>query len=378
MNFDARLLKHIDKLLVLVMLLLVTFGIVAVSSAARGYVGPARAMSFVNKQIIAASIGLFLIAVAVLLDYTEFARMQWVIYGLNVALLLAVLVIGRATNGAVEWIGYGAFQIQPSEFGKIMLILTLGNQLSQTDRMDRIRDLIGPILHVLPLVGLVLAQNDLGTALVFVAIAVGMVFMAGFPGWKILALGVPPVAAVGGWLYAHLRWHVSMWPLQDHQIKRLITFVNPNYDPLDAGWQVLQSRISIGSGGLLGRGLYHGTQNQLGFLPEQHTDFIFSVVGEELGFIGGALLIMLFLVLLWRVMVIAGSAKDAYGTLIATGVAAMIGFHVIESIGMTMGVMPMTGIPLPFVSYGGSSMMANMLGIGLVLNVGMRRQKIMF
>ncbi|HEY3368171.1 MAG TPA: rod shape-determining protein RodA [Symbiobacteriaceae bacterium] len=378
MNFDARLLRHIDKLLVLIMFALIVFGVIVVSSAARGYVGPDKAMPFVNRQVLAAGIGLFLILIALVFDYTEFGRMTWIIYGLNVFLLAVVLVLGKATNGAVSWIRIGGFQFQPSEFGKVMLILTLGQQLSRMDRIDRLLDLVAPALHVLPLMALVLVQNDLGTTLVFVVITAVMLYMAGFPGWKMLAIGVPPLAAVGGWLYAHLRWGVSMWPLQPHQIKRLVTFVNPNADPLDSGWQVLQSRISIGSGGLLGQGLYHGTQNQLGFLPEQHTDFIFSVVGEELGFAGGILLIVLFLVLLWRIMAIAGTAKDGYGALIATGVAGMIGFHVLESLGMTMGVMPMTGIPLPFISYGGSAMMADMLAVGLVLNVGMRRQKIMF
>jgi rod shape determining protein RodA len=205
-----------------------------------------------------------------------------------------------------------------------------------------------------------------------------MVYMAGFPGWKIALMGGGPIAAVAAWLFAHLRWGVKMWPLQPHQIQRLEVFVDPTKDPLDSGYHVLQSKISIGSGGLFGRGLYHGTQNQLGFLPEQHTDFIFSVIGEELGFRGGVAVLLLFLALLWRVMAIAANAKDRYGTLICTGVAAMIGFHVLENVGMTIGVMPVTGIPLPMISYGGSALMANMIAIGLVLNVGMRRHTIIF
>jgi rod shape determining protein RodA len=221
-------------------------------------------------------------------------------------------------------------------------------------------------------------EPDLGTALVFVVIAAAMIFVAGFPGWKMLLLGGTPIGGVLGWFLAHEKWGVSMWPMQTHQIDRLRTFFNPTADPTGTGYQVMQSKIAIGHGGLLGQGLFKGTQNQLGFLPEQHTDFIFSVVGEELGFRGGITILALFMVLLWRCMAIAATSRDRYGSLIATGVTAMIAIHVLENVGMTMGVMPVTGIPLPFISYGGSSLMANMIAVGLVLNVGMRRQKLMF
>lgn len=378
MNFDTRLLKHLDKILVLAMVALITIGIVVITSAARGYIGPEGAGAFVNKQVIAAGIGLVLMIIAMLFDYEEFARMTWVLYGLNCVLLLAVLAMGKLTNGAQSWIGFGPVQIQPSELGKVMLILTLGNQLDRMERVETIWDLIIPGLHLAPLMALLLLQPDLGTSLVFVMIAAAMIYMAGFPGWKLAVLGGGPIAAVVGWYYAHVKWKVSMWPLKEHQIERLQTFFDPTADPTGAGYQVMQSKISIGSGGWFGRGLYKGTQNQLGFLPEQHTDFIFSVVGEELGFVGGAAILFLFLVLLWRIMGIAATSRDRYGTLIATGVTAMVGFHVLENVGMTLGVMPVTGIPLPFISYGGSALMANMIAIGLVLNVGMRRQKIMF
>ncbi|MDB4894914.1 MAG: rod shape determining protein RodA [Firmicutes bacterium] len=378
MNLDTRLLRHVDKWLLLLMFALITLGVVVISSAARGFNGIAHAAGFVDKQIIAAAVGLVLMIVAMLFDYEEFGRMRWVLYGLNLALLGAVLVMGRATNGAQSWIGFGTFQIQPSEFGKVMLILTLGHQLSRMDRLTSLWDLIIPLFHVLPLLVLLLLQPDLGTALVFIVITVAMIYMAGFPGWKIALMGGGPIAAVAVWLYAHLRWGVKMWPLKPHQIQRLEVFVDPTKDPLASGYHVLQSKISIGSGGLLGRGLYHGTQNQLGFLPEQHTDFIFSVIGEELGFRGGVVVLLLFMALLWRVMGIAANAKDRYGSLIATGVAAMIGFHVLENVGMTLGVMPVTGIPLPFISYGGSALMANMIAIGLVINVGMRRHTLFF
>lgn len=368
-----------DKLLILVMATLITVGVVVISSAARGFMaGQEGAASFVNKQILSSVLGIFVMLIIMMFDYSEFGRMSKIIYGLNVFLLVAVHVIGKVTNGAQSWIPLGPLHLEPSEVGKVMLILTLGYQLSRVDRLTTIWDLLMTGMHVLPLLFLILTQPDLGTALVFVVITAAMVYMAGFPGWKLAIILLLPIIAVSGWYYSHAKWGVSMWPLGDYQVMRLRDFVDPTADPQGSGYQVLQSKISIGSGGLWGKGLYKGTQNQLGFLPEQHTDFIFSVVGEELGFVGGAGLIVLFLVLLWRIMAISVTSKDRYGMLIATGVTAMIGFHVLENVGMTLGIMPVTGIPLPFISYGGSSLMANMAAIGLVLNVGMRRQKIMF
>jgi rod shape determining protein RodA len=377
-NIDIRLLRHLDRLLILAALALTVFGIVMISSAARGFIGPEGAGEFVSKQIIAAILGLAVMLFILLFDYSEFGRMARIIYGLNLGLLTMVLVLGTTVYGSKSWISIGAFQFQPGEVGKVMLILTLGYHLSKTAPLQSIWDLITPIAHVLPLLVLIMLEPDLGTALVFIVIAVAMVYMAGFPGWKIALLMGPPIMAIAGWFYAHIRWGVSMWPLKDHMIERIMVFLDPELDPLGSGYQVMQSKISIGSGGFWGKGLYMGTQNQLGFLPEQHTDFIFSVIGEELGFVGGVSVILLFLVLLWRIMFVASTSKDRFGTLIATGVTAMIGFHVLENVGMTLGVMPVTGIPLPFVSYGGSSLITNLMAIGLVLNVGMRRQTIMF
>ncbi len=378
MNIDIRLLRHLDRVLILAALGLTTFGVVIISSAARGFIGPEEAGGFVNKQVIAAILGLVLMVFILMFDYSEFGRMARIIYGINVGLLTTVLVLGTTVYGSKSRILVGGFQLQPGEIGKVMLIVTLGYHLSKMPPLQSIWHLLSPILHVLPLVVLIMLEPDLGTTLVFVAISAAMVYMAGFPGWKIALLIGPPIAAVGGWFYAHVHWGISMWPLKDHMIERIRVFLDPELDPLGAGYQVMQSKISIGSGGFWGKGLYMGTQNQLGFLPEQHTDFIFSVIGEELGFVGGACVLLLFLILLWRIMVVASTSKDRFGTLIATGVSAMIGFHVLENVGMTLGVMPVTGIPLPFVSYGGSSLITNLVAIGLALNVGMRRQTIMF
>lgn len=377
MNIDFRLLRNLDKLLVFIIAALIAVGLVVISSAARGFIGPEGASGFVIKQAVAVVLGTIVLTVILLFDYSEFGRMWTFIYGTNLVLLAAVLVIGKTTNGAQAWIGLGPVHLEPGEYGKVMLILTLAHQISRSDRLQSIWDLIPVGLHVLPPLALIMLQPDLGTGLVYVCITAAMVFVAGFPVWKLALLGGAPIAGVVGWVVAHLNWGVPII-LEDYQIKRLTNFINPLEDISGSGYQVFQSIIGIGSGGVWGKGLYRGTQNQLGFLPEQHTDFIFSVVGEELGFAGGLLVIVLFMLLIWRVMSAASRSKDRYGSLIATGVAAMIFFHVLENVGMTMGVMPVTGIPLPFVSYGGSSLMTNLMAMGLVLNVGMRRQSIMF
>ena len=211
-------------------------------------------------------------------------------------------------------------------------------------------------------------QPDLGSSMVLLAIFFVMMF-AGGANIKLLSGLI-----LSGVLLAPIAW----FSLEGFQKKRILVFLNPNMDPLGAGYHVIQSKIAVGSGGLLGKGLYRGTQNQLQFLPEQHTDFIFSVLGEELGFIGGILLLVLYLFLILRMLNIASKSKDLYGMLIIVGVITMFTFHIFINIGMTIGIMPITGLPLPFMSYGGSSFITNMIAVGLVLNVGMRRYKILF
>lgn len=378
MHIDTRLLRHVDKLLLLSMIGLLVMGFIVISSAAQGFSGQEEASGFIKKQMIAVVIGVVGMLILLLFDYNEFGRMSKVIYAVNAGLLILVFALGAVTNGSQRWIQLGSsFHVEPSEYGKIMLIVTLGYHLTRVENLKSIWDLFWPAIHVLPLVALILIQPNLGTAIIFLVITAALVYMAGFPGWKLVLLGGGPVATISAWVFAHLRWGVPL-PLFDHQVDRILDFIDPTRDPLGSGYQVIQSKISIGSGGLYGKGLYEGTQNQLGFLPEQHTDFVFSVVGEELGFVGGVLLLSLFLLMLWRIMTIAATAKDLYGSLIATGVAVMIGFHVVQNVGMTLGLMPVTGITLPFVSYGGTSIMTNIIAIGLVLNVGMRRHTLMF
>jgi len=280
-----------------------------------------------------------------------------------------VFVIGVG-GGAQRWINLGFFNLQPAEVAKLLIIVTLADMLSRRKRLEKPVDLIVPALHVGVPTAMIFIQPDLGTSLVFIAIFLAMVFIAGFP-WKQLAL----ICGIGG-----AGSVVALWPLLgEFQKLRLISFINPDLDPTGSSYQVIQSIIAIGSGGPVGRGLFEkATQSQLRFLPEQHTDFIFAVVGEKFGFVWAAVVLALYCYLLYRILLTAMHARNSFGTLICVGVASMLLFQLLVNVGMTIGIMPVTGLPLPFVSYGGSSYLINMAAIGLVLNVGMNREKIQF
>jgi rod shape determining protein RodA len=316
-----------------------------------------------------------------MIDYGVLFRYANYLYGLNIFLLSAVLIAGHSAKGAQLWLKLGPLGGQPSELAKVLVIITFAVYLvKHQDRLNSWRELLPAFLHVGIPLGLILAQPDLGTSLVFIAIAFGMLFVAGARSsllLKIIGAGVLifTVALVG-----NLKFGLPL-PLADYQISRLIVFINPYLDGQGgrgAGWHVIQSLVAIGSGGFWGKGLFNGTQVQGNFLPEHHTDFIFSVVGEELGFIGATFIIGIYFVLLYRVLRIAFKSKDQFGIYIAVGIASMWGFHILENVGMAIGIMPITGIPLPFLSYGGSSMLANMLSAGLLLNINLRREKVFF
>ncbi len=380
---EKRLLRNLDFSMMATVMAIMVFGLVVIGSATQAYLaGSSDPYLFVKKQAAWIVVGWLAIFLVLTGDYTAWQRYAGALYGLSLALLAAVLVVGKVAMGAQRWIGFphptsGPLQIQPAEFAKLALIITLANHLARKEKVETWADFVSPLAHVgLPLL-LVFAQPDLGTSLVFIGILVGMLFMAGAPVTKLGIIFGGGLAAAVGLVFLHFHFGLPL-PLKDYQLMRLIVFVNPEVDRLGAGYHIIQSKIAIGHGGLLGKGLFYGTQNQLNFLPEQHTDFIFSVVGEELGFVGGATLLVLFLLLLWRGIRVAVQAKDQFGVLLATGVVSMILFHVLVNVGMTIGVMPVTGIPLPFVSYGGSSLLTNAVAVGILLNVYMRRQKIMF
>lgn len=376
---ERKIIKNFDYTLFIVTLLIIAFGLIILSSATHATMTrDGDTLTYVKKQglsIILGLVGMFLI---IRTDYTNFFKYYKVLYVLNLLLLTAVLVVGSEQNGAKSWIPLGPFNLQPAEFAKIFITISFAVYLTNREgKMNRFVDLLPTFVFFgLPL-GLIMMQPDLGSGLVFIAIYFGMLFIGGARPRNLIILILIGVILVGGVLTAQLVFGME-GPLEKYQLDRLTIFVDPYKDPRGAGYHVIQSQVALGSGGVFGKGLYRGTQTQLNFLPEQRNDFIFSVVGEETGFVGAALLLLLFYIFVYRCVKIAMSSKDLFGTLLATGIVSMIVFHLLVNVGMAAGIMPITGIPLPFFSYGGSSMLANLLGVGILLNVYIRRQVLTF
>ncbi len=337
---------------------------------------PSDAYYYVKKQLAWVFAGLVVMIGMCSFDYHVLGQYHRLIYLGTLVSLAAVLVLGRNVSGSQRWFLIGPARIQPAEFAKIGIVISLAKHLEKKEQLEGFADLLSAFVHVgLPML-LILKQPDFGTAMVFGGVLLGMLFMAGASPRHLAIIGASAVGAlsIATWLSV-----AGILPiLAPHQVSRIVVFLDPYADRTGAGWNVIQSMIAIGSGGLFGKGLFNGTQAQLNFLPAHHTDFIFSVVGEELGFLGAFTLLALYLLLLWRGLRIMVLAKDDFGANLAAGVVSMLVFHLVINIGMTLGVMPVTGIPLPFVSYGGSSLITNMAGIGLLLNVHMRRHKITF
>jgi rod shape determining protein RodA len=341
-------------------------------------------------------------------NYQNLMRFHWYLYGINIVMLIAVMVLGSSAKGAQRWIYIGPFNFQPSEFAKIALIITLAAVLQQR-QVKYLSEFVKTLFITIPPWLLVFIQPDLGSSLVFGVIALGMLYWAGAnPGWLLL-LASPLVAAilyavyqplwvVWAGLMALIAWRTLPWPkisalvalginvgfgflgvvfwnvLKDYQKERLIMFLDPEKDALGAGYHLIQSRIAIGAGGFWGQGITQGTQTQLNFIPEQHTDFIFSAIGEECGFFGCFLLIFTFWYLCWRILKIANTSRDNFGSLLVIGILSMIVFQVVVNIGMNVGIAPVTGIPLPWVSYGRSALLKNFISIGLVESVAAARR----
>ncbi len=363
---SRRLLRYLDWPLLAATVVLVAGGAVVLYSAVQNTADP---WEFVRARIVHALVGLLVLALLAAVDYQAIARVWRPILGATLFLLAIVLVIGRTSMGAQRWIPLGPLGgFQPSELAKLALILTLAVHIDGHKEVGSWRTIVPVLVHAAVPIALVVRQPDLGTSMVLAAIIAAMLFAAGAPLRALGALGVGVAAVVP------VAWQM----LHDYQRRRLLVFIDPGADPLGAGYALIQSKIAVGSGQIFGKGLLHGTQNLLHFIPEQHTDFIFTVVGEELGFVGAVVMLGLLGLWLWRGMAIAAQAKDRLGMLMAVGVVAMIAFHVFINVGMTVGLMPITGIPLPFISHGGSALTMMMGATGLLLNVGMRRKKILF
>ena len=395
--------KQVDWFLLLLTLILTMFGGLAIYSTeiAEGF-----NRSYQHLSI--GCIGLVLTMAIARYNYRYLLRWHWIVYLITNASLIAVMIIGVSAKGAQRWITVGGFNVQPSEFAKIGVVITLAALLHDKDTKDLATVLRTLAITVIPW-GLVFLQPDLGTSLVFGVIVVMMLYWSNInPVWLLLLVS-PLVSAIlynlsfSGWfiwtiVITGIAWltlpvrivsalsaiaincgavelgNIFWSLLKDYQKDRLILFLNPEKDPLGGGYHLIQSRIAIGSGGTWGTGLFEGTQTQLNFIPEQHTDFIFSVIGEEWGFAGCLILLMIFWLVCWRLISIATKATDNFGSLLAIGVLSIIAFQVIVNISMTIGLAPITGIPLPFMSYGRSSLLSVFLGIGLVESVANHRQ----
>ena len=314
----------------------------------------------VIKQSAFLGMGVVILAIAPKLNYRWLGGLAWIGYGAAILMLLAVLLVGVSIGGSQRWFLIGPFSLQPSEFAKIALIVALAHYLSAgPHRVEDIRYFFGSMVIAAVPAFLVFREPDLGTTLMFLGIWAVMVFMAGVPFRFIAGVAVGLLAAVSLQL---IRIREYMW-------ERITTFLDPSADPFGAGYNVLQARISVGAGELWGRGLFQGSQTQLEYLRVQHKDFVFAVLAEELGFVGSILVLGLFLVLLMRATLIATNSRDHFGQNIAVGVTALIFMQMFVNIGMIIELLPVTGIPLPFLSYGGSALIATFIGIGLLQSI---------
>jgi rod shape determining protein RodA len=353
------------------LLLVATFGLIAASiytihKATFGDI-PGAANYYVNRQLIYAGVGVVLMLLVSRFDYSRLREWKLGVYGFMIGTILLVYAFGFSARGSRRAIEIGLFNFQPSELGKLLLVVALAAfAVDRTRRLNERETTSRIVLLALIPAMLVVAQPDLGSGLVYVAIVLAVLFVAGTSWTHFAALAAVGTIAIVVVLLAAPTAGVEV--IKPYQVDRLTAFLNPSTDPADQGYQINQSLTAIGSGGKTGRG-DESTQTKLNFLPEHHTDFIFSVVGEEFGFVGAALVLSLFALLIWRALRILTMSKNFYGALVAGGITAMLMFQVFVNVGMTIGIMPITGVPLPLMSYGGSSVITTLLAIGLLQSI---------
>ncbi len=361
--FDRRLVTHFDWVLLMAVLGIAAIGIVNLFSATASW--SFSDVPIYQKQIYWLVMGLSIALLVSAFDYRHLEYMGFFFYGANLLLLVLVLILGKTTMGATRWLDLGLFNLQPSEVMKIVIIITLARYFGGKKHVTTfgLGELVFPFLLLALPVGLIIKQPDLGTSMMVIFIGASMTLFAGI---RRKTFGVLAVLGAGG---AAGSWFV----LHNYQRERILTFLNPERDPLGSGYHIIQSKIAVGSGGLFGKGFMEGTQSQLSFLPERHTDFAFSVFAEEWGFAGSLVLLLLYLFLIIWGIYIARRAGDRFGMYLAIGVVAMLFWHIVVNLGMVIGLLPVVGVPLPLFSYGGTSMVTTMIGVGLLLNISMRR-----
>ncbi|MBC7473765.1 MAG: rod shape-determining protein RodA [Candidatus Sericytochromatia bacterium] len=416
-----RFFKNFDYSLFISVMVILAIGLLSIYSSTKTKV---FSHNDFYKQIIFIPPALFACFSVAAFDYYKLRNYSNYIYWANVGLLAFVLLIGHSAYGAQRWIGIGGIAIQPSELAKIALIITLADILNKKVPQN-MRELLPVFFHFILPAFLIFKQPDLGTTLSLVAIMFGMLYGSGLSLLIFFVLISPAISAalsfinfplwiiyliiiLGSIIYiiskkktfssrfvfklSYLKYFVVLlmnivsglvgsitWSLlKDYQKKRILIFLNPDLDPLGAGYHISQSQIAIGSGGLLGKGLFHGTQTQLNFIPFQHTDFIFCTISEEFGFGGGVFMLLIYLYVIWRGLRIANSASDDFGKYIAIGIVSMFTFHIFVNIGMVAGMLPAKGLPLPLMSYGGTFLVITMISIGLLESISIRRKRMMF
>jgi rod shape determining protein RodA len=403
---DRWIKDNIDYSIIAIVLALLVISVASVYSATYD----AGASVYFNRQVIWSCIGLFLMFAIMLVPFRTLQLLSYPLYGLSLLILLVILAAGKVVAGSKSWLGVGGLGLQPSEIVKVTTILALATFLSSRHvNVNRLKDLLTAAAIVLIPVILIVLQPDVGTAVIYVGMLLIILYWAGASNFIMLMLIAPCVAAIAtlssttafviviiatvvlliflkeNRLLSALIFSATVLmgvsvqfifgKLAPHQQKRILTFLNPDYDPLGAGYNVIQSKIAIGSGGLFGKGYLHGTQTQLNFLPAQWTDFIYCVPSEEFGFLGAFAILSLLTGLLIRGVHIASNVKSRFASIVAIGIVSALAVHTVINIGMAMGIMPVIGVPLPFMSYGGSNMVTDMIMAGLLLNVYANRKE---
>jgi rod shape determining protein RodA len=365
-NRYFRLLKNFDWILMLATFLLLGFSFAIIYSTTFSMAGGSEAL----QQIIFAGVGLVGLAVMARADYRTFKKFSGILYLLTLIMLIVTYLLGHSSLGATRWINIFGFQFQPSELAKVFMIIVMAKFFSENvDRMHQPRVFLKSVIYIGIPTAFVAIQPDLGTALTFMIIWGAMLLVSNIRK-RYVAGTVGAMALASIPIYKFL--------LHDYQRERILSFLNPTADPMGSGWNVKQAIIAIGSGQFWGRGLGHGPQSQLNFVPFKHTDFVFAALAEEMGFIGAFSVIVLFAAILYRAIRIAMLSRDYFGMFLATGIFAMLFFHVFINIGMNLGIMPVTGIPLPLVSYGGTSVVITLFSIGILESIYIRYKKIDF
>ncbi|HEY6872489.1 MAG TPA: rod shape-determining protein RodA [Geobacteraceae bacterium] len=361
---DRRLFTSFDWTLFGLTLLIASIGVVNIYSATASY--KLIGTPYFVRQGYWIAFGLFLIVLVCSVDYHFLEDISYWVYGILLVLLVLVMAVGRTSMGATRWLHLGFISIQPSEPMKIVIIMVFARFFTAYPTFQGLglRDLGYPLLLLGGPALLIMKQPDLGTAIMVCLIVCSMMMYIGVR-WSTLLSVVLTAIPLG-----YVAWHFI---LRGYQKNRVLNFISPERDPLGSGYHIIQSKIAVGSGGFLGKGFLHGTQSHLRFLPEQHTDFAFSVFSEEWGFVGCLVMVVLYLFLVLWGLHIAGRCNDRFGSLLAVGVTAMLFWHIVINMGMVIGLFPVVGVPLPFFSYGGTSMVTSMVGVGILLNISMRR-----